>query len=107
MRNLRLPLKPATETALGELGRAVELLFSVDEPDVARDARSLYRRLQPDVTKNQRLLSAVPRLVRSLLSSLDLLAPKHGVHRQTITMIWAAVEKTLDSQATTARSQPG
>ena len=107
MRNLRLPLKPATKTALKELGRAVEPLFHVDEPDVSRDARSIFRRLQPDVTENQRLLSAVPRLVHSLLSSLDLLAPKYGVHRQTITTIWTEVESTLERKATTPRAQPG
>jgi hypothetical protein len=107
MKSLKLPLKAATETALGELGRAVEPLFHVEESDVCRDARSLYRRLLPEVTKSQRLLSAVPRLVLSLLSSLERLAPKHGVHRQTIAAIWVEVERTSESQATTARSQPG
>jgi len=107
MKCLKLPLKSATETALGELGRAVAPLSQAEGPDVCRDARSLYRRLVPEVTKSQRLLSAVPRLVLSLLSSLERLAPKHGVHRRTIAAIWVEVERTLESQATTSRSQTG
>jgi hypothetical protein len=97
MRSLRLPLNPATLTALEALGRAVEPLFHFDEPEVSRDARSLYRRLMPDVTTNQRLLSAVPRLVSSLLSSLERLSPKHDLHRQAVASLWDVVERSLDS----------
>jgi hypothetical protein len=84
-------------TALEALGRAVEPLFHADEPEVSRDARSLYRRLLPDVTTNQRLLGAVPRLVLSLLSSLDRLSPKHELHRQAVASIWDVVERSLGS----------
>jgi hypothetical protein len=96
MKTLKLPLNPTTESLLGELGRAVEPLFPVDEPQVSREAMSLYRRLQPGVTTNQRLLNAVPRLASSLLSSLEWAAPKHDTHRQDIERIWAEVQRSLE-----------
>ena len=91
-----LPLMPATEAKLRELGRAVEPLFQVDEAEISRDAKGLYRRLQPEVTTNRRLLNAVPRLVASLLASLDWVAPGHDAHRKAIAAVWAEVERSLE-----------
>jgi hypothetical protein len=94
-KTLTLPLKPATENVLEELGRAVEPLFHAAEPHVCRDARSIYRRLLPDVTKNEILLETVPHLVVSLLHSLEILAPKYDLQFRTVETAWAEVERTL------------
>ncbi len=83
---------PATEDVLRELGQAVQPLFRADEPYVSRDARSLFRRLLPDVTSNPRLLGAVPELVASLLYALDHLSPKYELHRARIVAAWKEVE---------------
>ena len=83
---------PAAIVALGNVGRAVEPLFLADEPEVCRDAKSLFMRLVPDVTKNPQLLDEVPKLIASLLESLDRLAPRHAAHRRAIAAAWAAFE---------------
>jgi len=88
-----LPLNPDKEAVLRDLGRAVEPLFQADEPEVSRDARSVFRRLLPDVTRNPYLLSQVPKFVSSLLYALDHLAPKYDPHRKPILAAWKEVEK--------------
>lgn len=85
------PLTPAAEEALREIGRAVEPLFHAEEPGVCRDAKSLFRRVAPNVTTNQQLLNAVPRLVQSLLESLNRLGPKYEIPRGAIATAWAEV----------------
>jgi hypothetical protein len=84
---------PAAEAALKELGRAVQPLFHAEEPSIGRDARSLFRRLLPDVIGTPRLLGAVPGLVASLLYSLDHLAPKYELQRMRIAAAWKEIEK--------------
>ncbi len=87
------PLPPAAETALRDIGLAVEPLFRAAEPAISRDARNLFRRLIPDVTKNPHLRSAVPKLVASLLDSLDLQGPKYEAQQRAIAEAWLEVEK--------------
>ncbi len=88
-----LPLNPAMEAVLKDLGRAVEPMFQADEPEVSRAARSVFRRLLPDVTKTPQLLGEVPRFVASLLYSLDHLSPKYDVQRKPIAAAWKEVER--------------
>lgn len=88
-----LPLSPAMEAVLKDLGQAVEPLFHADEPGVSRDARSVFRRLLPDVTKTPHLLGEVPRFVASLLYSLDHLSPKYDLQRKPIVAAWKEVER--------------
>ena len=85
------PLKPGMETPLRDLGRAAELLFGADEPGVCKDARSLFRRLVPDVTRNPHLLEEVPRLAVSLLERLDRLAPDYAQERKAMAAAWSEV----------------
>ncbi len=92
-----LPLNPATEAMLKDLGRAVEPLFHADEPAISRDARSVFRRLLPEVTRSPHLLEAVPELVSSLLFSLDHLAPKYDLQRRPIAAAWKEIEKVARS----------
>jgi hypothetical protein len=84
--------EPGAVIELGNVGRAVEPLFLVEEPEVCRDAKSLFLRLVPDVTKNPQLLDEVPKLIASLLESLDRLAPRYAAHRSAIASAWAAFE---------------
>jgi hypothetical protein len=86
------PLTPAAEAALRDIGLAVEPLFCADEPAISRDARSLFRRLVPDVTKNPHLRGAVPKLVASLLDSLDRHGPKYTLEQRAIAGAWREVE---------------
>jgi len=90
---LMTPLPPAVETALRDIGLAVEPLFHADEPAISRDARSLFRRLVPDLTRNPALRGAVPKLVASLLDSLDLQGPKYEAQHRAIAEAWLEVEK--------------
>jgi hypothetical protein len=94
---LRSPLNPAAEVALRNIGRAVEPLFHAEDPGVCRDARGLFRRVVPDTTKNQHLLDAVPKLVASLLDSLERLGPTYEVQRNAITDAWFEVERASES----------
>ena len=96
MKKLTLPLDPATAARLEAVGPLLEPLFSVEEPEVSRDARSLYRRLAPQITTSQRLLSSVNRLGDSLLASLDRLAPKHDGPRRALAAAWAEVERSIE-----------
>ena len=86
------PLEPALEAPLRKLGVAVASLLPADEPDVSRDARSLLRRLVPDVTTNPHLLEGVPKFVTSLLDSLARLEPKYRAERTAIAEAWTQVE---------------
>jgi hypothetical protein len=92
------PLPPAAETALREIGLAVEPLFRADEPAISRDARSLFRRLVPDVTRNPHLRGAVPKLVTSLLDSLERLGPKYELQKRSIAVAWQQVERASKDQ---------
>lgn len=84
-------ITPDATIALLEIGRAVEPLFSADEPIIARDSRSLYRRLVPDVTQNPQLRSAVPGLVESLLDALRRFGPKYERQLRAIEAAWERV----------------
>ena len=86
------PLAPALDAPLRKLGVAVASLLPAEESDVSRDARSLLRRLVPDVTTNPHLLDGVPKFVTSLLDSLDRLEPKYRSERKAIEAAWIAVE---------------
>jgi hypothetical protein len=83
---------PAAVSALENVGRVVEPLFHADEPEVCRDAKSLFMRLVPDVTKDSQLLDEVPKLIESLLASLGRLAPEHAADRIAIAAAWEAFE---------------
>ncbi|MGA7991850.1 MAG: hypothetical protein WCC53_10495 [Thermoanaerobaculia bacterium] len=81
------------DPVLRRLTPILESLVMADENAVRDPAARLYRRVHPDVVRDERLRLAVPALVDALLDVLKRHAPRYEAERRTIFDVWAEVER--------------